>query len=487
MKPTRGGTLLYLSSGGNVSRLQFRWKGDLSVATRFLGDHWERSYGDLGWRSLEPNRVMPWYFLAEDEAGTHAYGVKTGCKSLCFWACDDEGISLWSDVRNGGNPVQLGSRQLLVAEVLCRRGEEGESSFATQRAFCKMMCPKPRLADHTPYGTNDWDYAYGDSSAELILGVSKLISELSPNQSNRPYSVIDEGWAMGPYKGKFGYGPWVGNPKFGDMGEVAAKLKAEKIRPGIWFRPLTPLDGTGDEYRLARSKSYLDPTHPFTQEHVATHFKRFVDWGFEMIKHDFTTFDICGKWGFQMGPNMTNDGWNFHDKTKTTAEVILDLYQHIRDASGNALLIGCNTIGHLAAGSHELQRTGDDTSGRSWDRTRRMGVNTLAFRAAQHNTFFAADPDIVAVTQSLPWNLVEGFLKLVAESGTALFTSIEPSVIEPKHRTALSYALDVASKPQPLGEPLDWKRSNSPKEWKLRDKVVTFDWFDEGGAWPYAD
>ena len=31
-----------------------------------LGDAWERSYGDLGWRDLIPERVMPWYFATYD-------------------------------------------------------------------------------------------------------------------------------------------------------------------------------------------------------------------------------------------------------------------------------------------------------------------------------------------------------------------------------------------------------------------------------------
>ena len=78
---------------------------------------------------------------------------------------------------------------------------------------------------------------------------------------------------------------------------------------------------------------------------------------------------------------------------------MLDLYRTIRtQLPGTPWCIGCNTIGHLAAGLVEAQRIGDDTSGREWSRTRKMGVNTLAFRMPQHNTFFAADPDCVPVT-----------------------------------------------------------------------------------------
>src|SRR6185312_7501779 len=97
-------------------------------------------------------------------------------------------------IRNGGSPPELGDRVLHVADVLCREGH-GESAFAATQAFCREMCPKPRLPGRPVYGTNDWNYAYGNNSAELIAGVAGLISELAPDAGNRPYSVIDEGWA----------------------------------------------------------------------------------------------------------------------------------------------------------------------------------------------------------------------------------------------------------------------------------------------------
>ena len=42
-------------------------------------------------------------------------------------------------------------------------------------------------------------------------------------------------------------------------------------------------------------------------------------WGYELIKHDFSTFDIFGRWGFQMGSQITEGGWRFADETVTTA------------------------------------------------------------------------------------------------------------------------------------------------------------------------
>ena len=63
--------------------------------------------------------------------------------------------------------------------------------------------------------------------------------------------------------------------------------------------------------------------------------------------------------------------------------------------AGQAGGFGCNTIGHLSVGLFDASRTGDDVSGREWERTRRMGVNTLAYRLPQHKTFFQLDADCV--------------------------------------------------------------------------------------------
>lgn len=472
-----------LHSTAAVSRIQLRWRGDLRKVKLFLGDHWERSYGDLEWRSEAPNRVMPWYFLAHDGKATHGYGVRTLPNAFCFWTADCDGISLWIDVRSGGVPVELDGRTLNVCEIVSRAGKQGETPFAAASEFCKQMCPKPRLSTHRAYGTNDWDYAYGKNSAELIESVSKLISDLSPDAGNRPYSVIDDGWSQGG----LGHGPWLGNGKFGDMGELAGRLKKIGVRPGIWFRPLTTLKDQPDDWRLSRDNQYLDPTVPGALEAITANIRRLRGWGYEMLKHDYTGWDLFGRWGFSMGSTITNDGWHFHDRSRTSAEVVLSLYRTIREAAGDMAIIGCNTFGHLSAGLFELSRTGDDTSGVSWDRTRRMGVNTLAFRAAQNGAFFTVDPDIVAVTRTAPWDLTERWLRLVAGSGTALFVSIDPEAMGPEQKAALQKALAQAAKPVSTAEPLDWLETMCPRSWRLMGKRTDFDWMPPAGAWPFAD
>jgi alpha-galactosidase len=229
----------------------------------------------------------------------------------------------------------------------------------------------------------------------------------------------------------------------------------------------------------------LDPSVPEVLEHIAQSVRGIRAWGYELIKHDFSTYDIYNRWGFQMGVQLTDRGWHFADRTRTTAEIVSQFYRTMREASGQGLLLGCNTIGHLGAGLFEAQRTGDDTSGREWERTRKMGVNTLAFRLPQHNAFFAADPDCVAITPAVPWDLTKEWLDLVARSGTALFVSADPAALGSEQKAALKAAFALASRPQPEAEPVDWFDTTAPEHWRFGKHSQSYDWYGNSGASPW--
>ena len=482
--PSGGALAVTLAAAQSpVIRLRLNWRQNAVAGARYLGDHWERGYGDLEWRGMVPERVMPWYFLAHAAGRTYGCGVKTGANSLCSWTVDDCGISLWIDVRSGGSPVKLGDRVLHAADVVAMAGNEGESAYAFACRFCAVMCPAPLLPAEPVYGGNNWYYAYGNSSHAEILADSKLVAGLAPATGPRPFMVIDDGWQTAGYC--CGGGPWEkGNEKFPDMPGLAAQMKAIGVRPGIWARPTLTHADLPKELVLyqfdneAQGAKVLDPTHPDALAIVKEDCRRIASWGYELLKFDFSTYDILRRWGFAMGSSITPDGWTFHDPSKTTAEAILGLYRTIREGSGDMLLIGCNTIGHLAAGIVEIQRTGDDTSGRQWERTRKMGVNTLAFRMPQHNTFFAADADCVGITRDLPWDLNKRWLDLLAASGTPLFVSAAPDAVTPEIQAALRKAFAIASKPQPAAEPLDWMETTCPRTWRFGYTERSFTWSD---------
>ena len=427
---------------------------------------------------------MPWYFLVWDGKRTDGYGVATGPNAFCFWNADRGGFSLWADVRNGGSGVQLGARTLTVCDIVHRRGERGESSFAAAREFCCQLCRAPLLPKLPCYGTNDWYYNYGNSHPDGILKTTEAVVALSPDGANRPWSLVDDGWSPdGPEKGRWDRG----NVRFGDMADFARRIEAAGAQPGIWFRPLLAAQSRPQSLRLKRDASYLDPTIPEALAIVAEDTRRLRAWGYRMLKHDFSSFDIMGRWGFDMGATLTNDKWHFADRSRTTAEIILEFYRTIRAAAGDALIIGCNTFSHLSAGLFEINRIGDDVSGRSWNRTRRMGVNTLAFRARQHGMFYAADPDIAPITEQHPWEQGRQWLQLLAGSGMPLFVLPQLSALNAEVKAALKDALSIAATPQPTAEPLDWMESQCPHRWRLRGRTVEFDWSVSEGPWPFSD
>lgn len=468
----------------SIKRIVFRWRHSIETPVKILGDHWERGYGDLEWRGIVPERVLPWYFLINDEENTFGYGVKTAPAAMCFWQISKQDITLCLDVRCGGEGVCLGGRKLKAASVVSEK--YCESPFVAAKAFCKLMCDKPIIPSKPIYGGNNWYYAYGKSSHKEILDDSMRISDWAGSNENRPYMVIDDGWQLchgGQIVGNdsFNGGPWtIGNSKFPDMSKLAFQMKESGVKPGIWFRPLLTAKKVHESNILKRTSQilYLDPSVEDVLNMVAEDIETMVSWGFELIKHDFSTYDIFGRWGFQMKGALTDCNWSFSDKSRTTVEIILDFYRRIRKAAGDINIIGCNTVGHLAAGIFDIQRTGDDTSGVEWERTRKMGVNTLAFRMPQHETFFAVDADCAAVTKNIPWRLSNQWLKLLSESGTPLFISAAPDAVGKDQTLAIRKAFDSASKPIPMAEPLDWFNTTCPGKWLLNGKVTEFDWDD---------
>jgi alpha-galactosidase len=119
---------------------------------------------------------------------------------------------------------------------------------------------------------------------------------------------------------------------------------------------------------------------------------------------------------------------------------------------------------------------GDDTSGKDWERTRRMGVNALAFRLPQHDALFAIDADCVGLTDRIPWPLNRQWLDLLSRSGTPLFVSLQPESLGAGQRAALRAALERAASPAPAGDPLDWMETTCPGRWRLNGQIREYDW-----------
>ena len=474
--------ILVASETAQPTYLHLRWKGSTGESIHLLGDQWERAYGDLEWRGTVPDRIMPWYFVTFDGQSLNGYGVKTQPSAFCFWQQDTDGVTLSIDLRNGGEPVALGQRQLHACTVVARKGLPGEPIADAAQKFCRVMCPEPRLPKGALFGSNDWNYAYGKNTAAGILRDADLIASLAPRGSVAPYVVIDDG-----YQDK---------TRFPSMPELANGIRERHLRPGIWIRPLRATSSAAPnlllpQARFAKSAGEMpawDPTIPEAFEQILESVRVPVRWGYEFIKHDFSSVELFGQWGSEMTTGPARLGWSFNDRSRTNAEIVRDLYSAIRQAAGEqAVILGCNTIGHIAAGIFESQRIADDTSGRDWERTRRFGVNGLAQRIAQHRTFFRIDPDCVAITKDVAWRETSQWMDVVSRSGTSLFLSPEPGAITPEIKSAMRDAMVVVSE-NASGYPTNPLQGTTPNQWGFQRPAQIarqYDWCGADGVSPF--
>lgn len=454
--------------------IELEWHFNSDGNLYVLGDAWERSYGELEFKRLCNNdRYMPWYFIATDKKNSFCFGVKTGCNSFVSFKYTTEGIKALVDCRNGGCGVELNGRRVHLATFVYGEYDSADI-YGNLHDYCKKLCDKPLLPAERVYGGNNWYYAYGKSSYEEIVSDAKVQAELAEGIENRPFEVVDDCWQINSCGG-----PWVANEKFGDMKKLADEIRKCGARPGIWVRLLNNRDkAVTEDMRILRSgkRQYLDPTHPFVKEYIKNDIEKIKSWGYELIKHDFTTADLFGDWGRDLDATVTKiDGWHFYDRTKTNAEIVLDLYRLIKASAGDMYIIGCNTVSHLCAGLVHLNRTGDDTSGREWERTKKMGVNTLAFRLAQNEAFYMNDADCVGILDGyIPWEKNKQWLKLLSYSNTPLFVSCNKNLTE-EQKKDLSEAYKVFQDTHTF-KPVDIFENLMPSQWKIDGVIEEFEW-----------
>lgn len=454
--------------------IELNWAFESDENLYVLGDAWERSYGELELKKLcNLDRYMPWYFIATDKVNCFCFGIKTGANSFVSFQYTTKGIKALVDCRNGGCGVRLNGRKVHLATFVYKKYASADI-FSSLHDYCKALCDKPILSKERVYGGNNWYYAYGKSSFEEIVSDARVQAELAEGIENKPFEVVDDCWQINSCEG-----PWLPNEKFGDMKKLADEIRNAGARPGIWVRLLHNRDeALTEDMRvfMKGKKKYLDPTHPFVKEYIKNDIERIKDWGYELLKHDFTTADLFGDWGPDLNEAITKiDDWHFYDRTKTNAEIVLDLYRLIKETAGNMYVIGCNTISHLCAGLVELNRTGNDTSGREWEATRKNGVNTLAFRLAQNEAFYMVDADCVGIIEDkIPWEKNKQWLSVLSYSNTPLFVSCSNKITE-EQKNDLKEAYKVYQEKHII-KPVDIFENKTPSVWEIDGKAIEYNW-----------
>ncbi len=469
-----------LTGGATAIRaITLRWRGAWARGSRFLGDAFERGYGRFAWRGLDARRLMPWYFAVSDGQTTKAAGVMTAPDAFCCWLADDGGLTLYLDVRCGGMGVILRGKTIAPATVKCGV-YSGVSAFQAIRAFCGTLCERPLLPPHPAFGSNNWYYAYGKASAEDILRQAEETRTWTEGLNESPYVVIDDCWQEhASVKSAAGRPYTRGNERFPDMPGLARAIRGMGCRPGIWLRPLENLDRFLPGPRVpGHACDVLDCSVPENLDVIGRDIARLAEWGYELIKYDFIVRDLLGLYIREPDELMRIGGWTFADRAQTSAMCVKALCGTIREHAGDAVLIGCNVPGHLAAGAIHIHRGGDDTNAFSWERTVAMGVNTLAFRLAQDGAFFAMDVDCVGIVEGgIPWRQNRQFLDLIAKSGTPLFVSATPGLCTKEMTDDIRRAFREWSRGARAFEPVDWFDNAQPGLYDMDGRAIGYRWF----------
>lgn len=100
-----------------------------------------------------------------------------------------------------------------------------------------------------------------------------------------------------------------GNARFPDMPVLASDMLRLGVKPGLWFRPLTTRESVSENWllksdfsgaRFARQQMRtLDPTVEGAAEQIRSDVRQLCAWGYQLLKHDFSTYDLLGRWAFK--------------------------------------------------------------------------------------------------------------------------------------------------------------------------------------------
>jgi alpha-galactosidase len=267
------------------------------------------------------------------------------------------------------------------------------------------------------------------------------------------------------------------------MRRTADAIHEKGAKAGIWFRPLLTLGDVTEEAKLTKFSAggvILDPTHPYTLERVERDAREIRSWGYELLKHDFSTVDIIGDSPFSSEKHTANvckSDRKFFDTTVTTATAIKRLYEVIQRGAGDADVIGCNAVGHLMAGIHSVYRTGNDTSGRSFEWSHRNGINTM-MRLPLNDSFYRADPDCAAFTDRVDADINLDFLEMCAITGVTTLASVTPDILTRDQMKRINEIYRIADNDEERYEIGDFETNANPEVFvdPKTGKTREFDW-----------
>ena len=458
-----------------IRSLKLVWQREIGAYCRFTGDEWGASNGTSQWRGMDPQRIFPWYVLVRANEETIAMGVMTQCASFASWNLNPSQVTLSLDLRNGSNGVCLNGRVLEATTILYCRYER--TPFAAARKFCKILSPLAITPSLPVYGFLSRPHAGQPFGAAQILKECTELSILSNNLQNRPFQIVDCGWQTEDINSNASCGPWTTPSKrFGDMADLADKIRRQGIRPGLSMRLLCDRSDTlPAEWHIEGKSDILDPSQPQVLEYIQGNVRQAADWGYELFRHIGSTTDcLNGVFNSQ----YARERWHFADQSKTNAEILMDFYHAIKSAMGDMFIYGEDVIGHLGAGLLHLNRASMDAPENDWQRNRHNRINTLAFRICQNENFFTIDPGPLDLGANQKWQDLRQLAELTSLSGSAFIVSIDTQKpLPPACAKDLARDFLNASFGSYQLYSQDWLTNTCPEEWSLDGETRKYHWF----------
>lgn len=270
-----------------------------------------------------------------------------------------------------------------------------------------------------------WYYYGNDINRQEVLDNLEYIAG-----KNLPFQVyqLDNGWHTG-------FGDWdTDTGKFpGGMVEIADRIRAAGIVPGIWTAPfvlqpyskavalypdLVLRDENGEPciFKTSYGDCYtLDPTAENAEKFLTGLFRKLADWGYVYHKLDFLRAVFIHK------------NARFAGKT-TRAEAYRRGMQLIRNAvGGNGFVNACGGLFEASAGLVEVVRSGADLRGH-WYGGKSGRIANYNMRMKQnlwrnfYNRLWSVDPDALQLRRN---DVMWGTKPKAAHLSCADFTDVE--------------------------------------------------------------
>ncbi len=305
---------------------------------------------------------------------TRALGTEVRGAALACWTADPDGVTLWLDLRSGGEPVRSGRPRPDGGGG--PRGRRGRPAGGAAHPGAPPV-PRPAGACHPAGG-----------GQQLVLRLRPRVrpGRRRPRRAHRlrpgrrpPRAALRGGRrrVVGRRRGRrprglrrpLGPGPPADVPRHG---RGRRGHQAQGARPGLWYRPLLrrepsqgalagALVGSG---RGRRQDGWaLDPSHRrcSTSSARTSAASGAGASSCSSTTSPPTTSSAGGDRRWAPAPPRT--GGPSPTRRSPPPRRWWAFYRAVREAAADVVVLGCNTVGHLAAGLVEAQRTGDDTSG----------------------------------------------------------------------------------------------------------------------------